>query len=248
MSDPNQTKSVHAAGAARSRAEEARAATSSARPSAHTSARASASAVAEEEVYGALGALLGTLEVIATDDAFPVAPVQGERLRSALALCQDLQHQIEALLTLSAEDLAERLRRSNTRMRPLVEHAVRGARHTFEALGVTLRLPAGNDWGRELVTIDSSRVDRTVRALTELLVAGVGRGGALSVEVHGRGRLVELALLGTRAAESGKPSGLPGALLLGRAATRLFELSGGAFSLDVERLAILISLPAAEVP
>ena len=238
MSDPNQTKSTTGGALLRSRAENTRASTESAR----------ASALAEDEVYSALGALMGTLEVIDSDDVYPLAPVQSERLRSALALCQDLQHQVEALLTLSSEDLAERLRRANTRVRPLVEHAVRGARHTFETQGVTLRMPVGDDWGRELVNIDSSRVDRTVRALSERLAAGVGRGGTLTVEVHTRGALVELTLLGARAQGSDKPAGLPGALLLGRAATRLFELSGGAFSLDVERLAIHISLPVAEAP
>jgi hypothetical protein len=241
MSDPNQTKSTKGAAFFRSRADEPH-------MSEGTRVSARGSAVTEDEVYGALGALLGTLEVIACDDAHPVPPVQSDRLRSALALCQDLQHQIEALLTLSSEDLPERLRHANTRVRPFVEHAVRGARHTFEAHGVTLRMPEGDDWGCELVTIDSSRADRTVRALSERLAAVVGRGGTLTVEVNTRDGRVELLLLGARAEGTDKPVHMPGALLLGRAATRLFELSGGAFSLDAEQLAIRISLPVAEAP
>lgn len=221
MSDPKQTKS---------------------------SSPARESALAEEEVYGALGALMGTLEVVATDDVDPVPPLQSERLRSALGLCYALQQQIEALLILSASDLEERLRPGTVRIRPLVEHAVRGARRAFETIGATLTLPPGDDWGRESTRIDSSRVDRTIRALTELLVTGVGRGGSIQTEVHRRGALVELSLLGARAEPPLKTQALPGALLLSRAAARLFTLSGGAFSFDTERLAIHISLPLAEVP
>jgi hypothetical protein len=212
------------------------------------------SALAEEEVYGALGALMGTLEVVATDDDHPVPSVQGERLRSALGLCFALQQQIEALLILSSNDLEERLRRGTVRVRPLVEHAVRGARRAFETVGVTLTMPTGDDWGSESTRIDSSRVDRTIRALTELLATGVGRGGSIRAEVHKRGSLVELSLLGARAEQPSRPSpvallpALPGAVLLSRAAARLFTLSGGAFSFDVERLAMHISLPVAEVP
>lgn len=213
------------------------------------SSHARESALAEEEVYGALGALMGTLEVVATDDDHPVSPVQGERLQSALGLCFALQQQIEALLILSSSDLEERLRRGTVRIRPLVEHAVRGARRAFETVGVTLTMPAGDEWGRESTRIDSSRIDRTIRALTEVLIAGVGRGGSIQAEVHNRGSLVELSLLGARAEQPPKsPPALPGALLLARAATRLFTLSGGAFSFDVERLAMHISLPLAEVP
>jgi hypothetical protein len=206
------------------------------------------SALAEEEVYGALGALMGTLEVVATDDLDPVSSAQSERLRSALGLCYGLQQQIEALLILSSSDLEERLRRGTVRIRPLVEHAVRGARRAFETVGVSLTMPPGDDWGRESTRIDSSRVDRTIRALTELLVTGVGRGGTIQAEVHKRGSLVELALLGARAELPPKAPLMPGALLMARAATRLFTLSGGAFSFDVEQLAMHISLPLAEVP
>jgi hypothetical protein len=213
-----------------------------------SSPRARESALAEEEVYGALGALMGTLEVVATDDAHPLSPVQGERLDEALGLCHALQHQLEALLILSAVDLEERLRLGTVRIRPLVEHAVRGARRAFESVGVSLRLPPGSDWGGESMRIDSSRIDRTIRALTELLVTGVGRGGSITAEVHNRGSSVELSLLGARAEDNQKPAGVPGALLLCRAATRLFTLSGGAFSFDAERLAMHISLPIAEAP
>ncbi|HEY6876777.1 MAG TPA: hypothetical protein VI299_02115, partial [Polyangiales bacterium] len=45
----------------------------------------------DEEVYGMLGALLGTLEVIATDDQHPLSTVQSERMHGALRLGNALQ-------------------------------------------------------------------------------------------------------------------------------------------------------------
>jgi len=204
------------------------------------------SAQQEEEVYGTLGALMGTLEVVATDDVQPVSPLQAERLQSALRISQALQYQIEALLTLAADDLDTRLRRSHTRMRPLLEHAVRGAARTFENHGVELRMPTGSDWGHESVRIDLSRVDRLLRALTEMLVTGVGAGGQITVAVSRSGPEVVLTLQSELPARSNQPAQPVGAGLLARSAHRLFQLHGGSFSLDLPALSLRITLPQSE--
>jgi hypothetical protein len=199
----------------------------------------------DDEVYGTLGALLGTLEVVATDDHHPLSAVQSERMRGALRLGTALQSQIEALLVLADQGLGGRLRRLHVALRPLVEHAVRGALRALQKDGVALVLPSAPDWGQQRVFIDSSRVDRTIRALTELLALRVGGGGVIEVSLENRSRQVSLTLRGRPDGSNGKsPHG--GLLLQG--ARRLFELHGGALESDAGGLTLTISLPAAEAP
>lgn len=203
-------------------------------------------AAQEDEVYGLLGALLGTLEVVATDESHPVGRVQEERLRSALGLCSRLQTYIESLLTLSADDLDRRLRRSHSSVRPLVEHAVRGAVRRFEAERVSVRMPATPEWGEQRVFVDASRVDRALRALAEALADRVGAGGAIEVSVSRLEGDVVLALRGRARAESGPRQASPGTGLLERAARYLLELHGGRLSLDPARLGLEVRLPVSE--
>ena len=212
-----------------------------------TSPSALSGAAQEDEVYGLLGALLGTLEVVATDEEQPVAPVQEERLRSALALCGRLQTYIESLLTLAGEDLGRRLRRAHCLVRPLVEHAVRGALRRFEAQAVSLRLPASAAWGEQRVYVDASRVDRALRGLAEALVDRVGEGGAIDLSVDRMGRHVVLVLRGRSRVDGGSRVIGPGTALLERAARHLLELHGGGLSLDPAQLALEVRLPASEV-
>ncbi|MDB4991651.1 MAG: hypothetical protein JWN04_6829, partial [Myxococcaceae bacterium] len=205
-----------------------------------------------EEVYGMLGALLGTLEVVATDDSSPLAPLQVERMRSAVKLCYRLQHQVEALLTLAADGLALRLH--DVALRPLVEHALHGAVRGLSAPGVTLRLPTADDWGMQRVRVDPSRTDRMLQALTESLLAGLGQDGVLELAVHARGEHVELTLVGqpgtpleSKRQQHGEPT-LEGSTLLTRAAQRLFEQLGGSCSVDATGLRLQIALCTSEAP
>jgi hypothetical protein len=218
------------------------------KPATSTQSSAPSSAQQEEEVYGTLGALLGTLEVVAADDAHPISPVQAERVESALRISYSLQHQIEALLTLSADDLGARLRRGHARVRPLLEHAVRGAARTFASHGVELRMPSGSAWGSEAVYIDLSRIDRTLRALTETLVAGAGAGSSIEVSVKQSGAVVTITLRSELSPERGKQAPPVGAALLARSAERLFGLHGGTCTLDLQQLMLVLTLPASEGP
>lgn len=215
-------------------------ATAATSPSAHSGA------AQEDEVYGLLGALLGTLEVVATDETHPVDKVQEDRLRSALALCGRLQTYIESLLTLSADDLERRLRRSHSPVRPLVEHAVRGAVRRFEAEDVSVRMPATPEWGEQRVFVDASRVDRALRALAESLADRVGAGGAIEVSVSRLDTHVVLALRGRARSDAGVRQPNPGVGLLERAARYLLELHGGGLSLDASRLGLEVRLPVSE--
>lgn len=214
-------------------------------------ARVRSSAAQEDDVYGLLGALLGTLEVVATDDVFPLATIQAERLRSAVRLCHGLQHQIEALLTLASDQLGESLKRTPVHVRALVEHAVRGAVRGFEADRVQLCLVPGDAW-EQRVLIDSSRVDRMLKAVTETLAASVGQEGILEASVCRAGRHVALVLLGRPGAQPARAvpgqSTLANAQLLARGAARLFELHGGGLVVDAEQLRVQILLPASEEP
>ncbi len=212
----------------------------------------------EDAVYGTLGALLGTLEVVATDDLEPIAARHAERLGSALRLCETLQHQMEVLLTLGAEDLAARLRRARCSLRPLLEHAVQGAKRCFAQHGVDLRMPAPGSWAEQAVLIDSSRVDRMVRVLTEALVASVGRGGTVAVSVQEVSKQLALELRGTRRTDAHpaqarapvqRAEDCPlASSLLARGARRLFELHSGGCDIDAEQLSVHICLPVAEAP
>jgi hypothetical protein len=197
-----------------------------------------------------LGALLGTLEVVATDDVAPLAALQAERVHSAVRLCHGLQHQLEALLTLAAEDLEQRLRRTHSTMHALVEHAVRSAVRGFQADGVQLRLPEDDAWIQERVFIDVSRVDRMLKALAETLAASVGRGGAVEVSVQRGGAHVQLTLMGhvgtPHPGRLGAPPTLASSQLLARGAARLMSLLGGACSVDVQQLHVQLRLPASE--
>ncbi|MET0284974.1 MAG: hypothetical protein ABW352_10900 [Polyangiales bacterium] len=197
----------------------------------------------DEEVYGTLGALLGTLEVIATDDHHPLSPVQSERVRGALRLGNAMQAQVEALLTLADDELATRLTRASLAMRPMVEHAVRGALRGFERANVALVMPSG-EWGTQRVQIDSSRVDRSVRALAEVLAQRVGDGGVIEVLLEQRGQHVMLTLRG----RAGSGSDLKRGGLVVQGARRLFELHGGALDLDASGLTMIVLLPKSEAP
>jgi hypothetical protein len=198
----------------------------------------------DEEVYGTLGALLGTLEVIATDDRHPLSEVQSERMRGAIRLGNNMQSQLEALLVLADDALPSRLQRASMVMRPLIEHAVRGALRSFERGQVALVMPSGDHWGKQRVSIDSSRVDRTIRALAELLAVRVGEGGVIEVLLAQPGHHVLLTLRGRAGAGS---DGARGGLVIS-GARRLFELHGGRLDVDASGLTMAILLPAAEAP
>jgi signal transduction histidine kinase len=198
----------------------------------------------DEEVYGTLGSLLGTLEVIATDDHHPLPAVQAERMRGALRLANAMQAQVEALLMLADDELPARLKRFPSTVRPLVEHAVRGALRGFERANVALVMPSDAGWGTQRVSIDSSRVDRSMRALAEALAQRVGDGGIIEVQVVQRQSDVVLTLRGRAGAGCDKQRG--GLVLTG--ARRLLALHGGALEVDASGLTITVQLPTVEAP
>lgn len=204
-------------------------------------------ATQEAEVYGALGALLGTLEVIATDDA-ALTSAQSKQLRSAIGFAQQLQQYVEALLTLSAEDLAPRLRRAECAVRPLIEHAVRGSLRGLEAHALTLRWPEHAGWGEERVCIDVSRVDRALGALVGALASTLGPAGALEVAVRCEDGCAILTIRGEHDADDSMCPRRFECGLLERALRRLLELQNGALALDVSQPSFELKLPLVGAP
>lgn len=206
----------------------------------------------EEEVYATLGALLGTLEVIAADEFHPLDGVQIDRLRSAGRLGRRINHYLEAMLILASEDLGERLRRVRTPLRPLIEHALRGAIRSCEARAVQQRLPSAEAWGDGRVLVDASRIDRVLGALVEALAVQLGHGGVIEVSPQLANGKVLLALIGRRGSMPmatpqtlgfGEEISLLNSSLLNRAWERLFALHGGDLEVDFEQPAVRIMLP-----
>lgn len=205
-------------------------------------------ATQEAEVYGALGALLGTLEVIAMDDG-ALTSAQSKRLRTAIGFAQQLQQYVEALLTLSAEDLEPRLRRAQCAVRPLVEHAVRGSLRGLEGgHALTLRWPEHVGWGEERVCIDVSRVDRALGALVAALASSLGPAGALEVAIRCEDGCAILTIRGEHDADDATCSSRFECGLLERALRRLLELQNGALALDASQPSFELKLPLVEVP
>jgi hypothetical protein len=211
-------------------------------------------AASEEEVYATLGALLGTLEVIATDEFHPLDRVQVERLRSAGRLGRRINHFLEAMLILASEDLGDRLRRVRTPLRPLVEHALRGAIRSCAPYAVQQQLPRAEAWGDARVLVDASRIDRALGALVEALTVQVGQGGTIEVSAQLANGKAILQLAGRRgsafvaheqqALGFGEEISLLTSALLNRAWGRLFRLHGGDLTVDCEPPVVRIVLPA----
>ena len=215
-------------------------------------APAQTGAADEEEVYSTLGALLGTLEVVSTDDDHALAPVQSDRLRSAAGFLRRLQHQVEALLILASDDLDGRLRRGTVRVAPMVEHAVRSAKRACDTLGVRVQLIARESWGEARVVVDSSRVDRALGALVEALAASVGRGGVIDVSVQCVGASMHLELIGhsvaaPRADDDMSEQGSLDSRLLARGCQRLFALQSGELRVEPSVPSVRLVLPIAGV-
>jgi hypothetical protein len=204
-----------------------------------SAARTARQAPHDEEVYGTLGALLGMLEVIATDDQQPLSALQSQRMRGALQLGNALQAQLEALLMLADEQLGARLQRAQMALRPLLEHAVRGAVRGFEQANIALVMPSAAAWGSQRVQIDSSRVDRSLRALAEVLAQRVGEGGIIEVLLEQRERHVLLTLRGRAGAGGDVRRGE----LVVTGARRLFVLQGGGLEVDASGLNLAVLLP-----
>jgi hypothetical protein len=201
-------------------------------------------AAQEDEVYGALGALLGVLEVLATDDA--VSETQLTRIRSAIGIGQRLQQLVEALLTLAADDLESRLRVRAAAVKPLVEHAVRGALRSVESQELTLVWPAAERWSHLRIAVDASRLDRALAAMVSALASTLGRGGALEVVVDEHAEGVRFALrgrhgTGARMVASPFESGL-----LEGAFRKLLASHGGSCALDLTSSTLTVTLPRAE--
>lgn len=225
-------------------------------PKSKPSDKAPKLAVASEEgMYATLGALLGTLEVIAADEHHPLDKVQVERLRSAGRLGRRLHHYLEAALILTDDDLGERMRRVRTSLRPLVEHALRGAIRSCEAYAVKQQVVEADAWSEVKVVVDASRVDRALGALIEALAVQVGYGGTIVVSIHPSPEQVVLSLHGQRATSMrvappalgfGEDVSLFSSSLLCRAWTRLFALHGGQLLVDSDGPSARVSLPMTE--
>lgn len=201
-------------------------------------------AAQEDEVYGALGALLGVLEVLATDDA--VSDTQLTRIRAAIGIGQRLQQLVEALLTLAADDLEARLRVRTSPLKPLVEHAVRGALRSVEGQELTLLWPPPERWAHLRIAVDASRLDRALAAMVSALASTLGRGGALEVAVEERSDGLCLELRGQHGTGV-RPTVTPfESGLLEGAFRKLLASHRGSCALDLSVSTLTVTLPRVE--
>lgn len=195
----------------------------------------------ETEVYGTLGSLLGVLEVMATDETLDAK--QRARLDAARLYGDRLQRYVEALVTLAADDLRDGLRVAPCALRPLLEHAVRGALRPLAQKQLTVRWPSRDELDGQRVHLDASRFDRVLTGLLAQFGARLEHGAVLEIAVAERDETAFVSLRGKRFDPSASPSAL---LLLARALRRLLDLSGGSMAVDPQQTSVTFSLPLAK--
>lgn len=153
----------------------------------------------EDEVYAVLGALLGMLEVSATDRIEPLGERHQRWIAEALRFGDALRERVDAMLALGTDPADERHRREVYPLRRLVDHSIRGVTWHASEKGVQLSCQELQEDDDVQLFIDVSRVDRSLRSITEALVDGVGQGGVLTLDVSGEEAAVQLRLRGARA-------------------------------------------------
>lgn len=197
----------------------------------------------EDDVLGLLGGLLGLLEVLSIDVREPLTTRQQSVMNDALKFGDRLRARIEAMVTLLGDERDPRYQPSDYSLRRLIDHAVRGANWTASEKGVRLVLPDTEAFGQETVRIDATRVDRAVRAITDALVAHLGRGHELLVEVSRDDRQVVIELR-ANSAEPLLPFDLPRLSVL--AFERVFALHGGHMLVNRDKASVRIELARGE--
>jgi signal transduction histidine kinase len=195
----------------------------------------------EAELFRLLGGLLGTLEAVATDAQQPLEGRQRERLQQALDLGHELKDHVEAFSFLANGDACERLTIAPYSVRRMLEHAVRSAAWQASEHGVSLTLPALDQWSERSVRVDVRALDRVIRGACEYLISVVSRGGRVEVTVSAAQGGLQVDLRGESLVEGLAPK--PPSELLHAAWRRLIELHGGRFTLLGPRLHAELWLP-----
>jgi hypothetical protein len=197
----------------------------------------------EDEVNGALGGLLGMLEVLTIDVEEPLSPRQQGFVAAALEHGDKLRSTVEALFVLLSDPNDPRFLCRPYPLRRLVDHAVRAAGWSAREKRVTLELPEPGAWEVHLVSIDAPRIDRALRHMTDVLVSGVAPEGTVTLAIELAAESVRLELSGL-APHAGAPLRVPGVVL--SAWHELLQLSGGSFQAELTALRFTLELPSAD--
>jgi hypothetical protein len=200
----------------------------------------------ERELHKLLGAMLGMLEVLASDLRHPLSERQRAWVAEAVRYGHMLKDRVDAVLLLANHGAAEeRLRPAPVSLRRLVEHAVRGAAWEAEERKVRLILPSDDASFADTIVVDVQLVDRAVRSMTETLILLIAPGELEATVVH-ESDFVHIELRGQR------DLGVTPAVfederaseLLCAAWQRVAELHRGSLLLDLSAGRIRLSLPA----
>lgn len=198
----------------------------------------------EDEIFSTLGALLGMLEVLSIDAQPPLTERQRRFVNEALRFGDMLRGRVEALLTLFADERDPRHQRSPYALRRLIDHSVRAASWAAAEKGVNIVLPS-SEACESFLFVDAARVDRALRAITDTLVAGLGKDGQVVLRVEDRLDSVLLLLTAGSAGAGNASPAISLSTLMLSAWERLFALQGGSLSVDHAALSVSIELPKA---
>lgn len=197
----------------------------------------------EDEVNGALGGVLGMLEVLTIDVEEPLSARQQGFVAAALQHGDKLRSTVEALLVLLTDPNDPRFLCRPYPLRRLVDHAVRAAGWSAREKQVTLTLPEPGLWEAHLVSIDAPRIDRALRHMTDLLVSALAPEGSVTLAIELGTDFVRIVLSGV-APQAGATLRVPGVVLT--AWYHLLQLSGGRFKAEPEALRFMLELPSSD--
>jgi hypothetical protein len=198
----------------------------------------------EDEIYSVLGALLGMLEVLSIDAQAPLTERQRRFVNDALRFGDMLRARVEALVTLFADERDPRFQRAPYALRRLIDHSIRAASWAAAEKGVSIVLPAGEGWEADLLLVDAARVDRALRAITDTLVAALGKDGQVVLRVEDAGDRVSLVL--SAHADGAVPAvSLSLSAILLSAWEHVFRRQGGSLRVDTGALSVFMELPKA---
>lgn len=197
----------------------------------------------EDEVNGALGGLLGLLEVLSIDVEEPLSPRQQGFVAAALSHGDSVRQRVEALLVLLTDESDPRFLCRPYTLRRLVDHAVRAAGWSARERQVTLQLPEPGPWETHLVSIDAPRVDRALRHMTDALVGALSPHGTVALTIELGAEQVWLTLSGVAPEE---PPTLRVPAVVSKAWHHLLQLSGGRLKAEPEALRFTLELPTAD--
>lgn len=199
----------------------------------------------EDELYSVLGALLGMLEVLSIDTQAPLTERQRRFVNDALRFGDMLRARVEAMATLFADERDPRFSRAPYAVRRLIDHSVRAASWAAAEKGVRIVLPAGERWESDLLLVDAARVDRALRAITDTLVAALGKDGQVVLHVEDFEDHVSLKLSAHADGGAAAPALSLSTLLLS-AWEHVFRLQDGNLRVDSTTLSVIMELPKAK--